>query len=148
MTTADDLKLTIELVPASSFCNNLRSILKKSDWDYLRKKSYAAAKYRCEICNGVGPKHPVECHEKWEYDDETHVQKLAGLYSLCPKCHQVKHIGLASIMGKLDLATAHFMKINGLSRGLADQYISDAFQLHEERSKYSWELDISWLKDS
>jgi hypothetical protein len=34
----------------------------------------------------------LECHEEWDYDDETHVQKLTGLIALCGRCHRVKHL--------------------------------------------------------
>lgn len=145
MTMVD--KLTIELVPASSFFNNLRAILTKSQWDVLRKKVYKLANYKCEICGGVGKKHPVECHEKWEYDDTTRVQKLVGLYALCPDCHSVKHIGFAALNNKLDKAIKHFTKINNLSDKEAATYIQNAFVIWEERSKHEWDLDLSWLKE-
>ncbi|MEJ7872263.1 MAG: hypothetical protein WKF67_08375 [Rubrobacteraceae bacterium] len=33
----------------------------------------------------------LECHEEWEYDEATGVQRLSGLVALCTRCHQVKH---------------------------------------------------------
>lgn len=143
---ASNLPLTIELVPASSFYHNLRSLLKKSQWDILRKKAYQLANYKCEICGGIGKKHPVECHEKWEYDDITHIQKLAGLYALCPKCHQVKHFGLAALNNKFEATLKHFVKINQISLEDANLYIQNAFEVWDVRSRYEWTLDLSWLK--
>lgn len=145
MITVD--KLTIELVPASSFFNNLRAILTKLQWDKVRKKAYKLANYKCEICGGVGPKHPVECHEKWEYDDTSRIQRLVGLYALCPDCHSVKHIGFAALNNKLDKAIKHFVKVNGISEEDALLYIQNTFFIWEQRSKYEWDLDISWLKE-
>ncbi len=68
-------KLSVELVPSSSWANNVRSLVSKKEWDSIRKKSYQDANYRCEICHGVGRKHPVECHEIWEYNDASGVRK-------------------------------------------------------------------------
>ena len=141
------MKLSIELVPSTTWCNNLRSILSKEDWDLLRKESYRLAKYKCEICGGKGDKHPVECHERWVYNDKKHIQKLEGLISLCPSCHQVKHIGFAYIKGNGEKAKKHFMKVNNYSQIDATKYINKAFQKHEERSQYEWDIDLTFLKD-
>jgi len=140
-----DLKLTIELVPSTSWGDNLRSRLTEKQWDFLRKRQYDLANHRCEICNGVGNKHPVECHEIWHYDDEKHIQTLTGLIALCPSCHQVKHMGFAFIRGLQERAIRHMMSVNCMSRQEADRYISSAFSQHKSRSKSSWQLDLSWI---
>ncbi len=85
--------LTIELVPQSVFYDNVRALLTQSQWDVVRKQVYSQAYYVCQICGGVGPKHPVEAHEIWQYDDKLLTQTLVGMVGLCPSCHQVKHIG-------------------------------------------------------
>ncbi len=59
------VQLTIELVPSTSWYNNVRSIVTRAQWDKLRAIVYDKAWHLCEICEGVGPKHPVECHEVW-----------------------------------------------------------------------------------
>lgn len=139
--------LDIELVPSTAFYKNLRDVLSSSDWDKLRRASYRKANYRCEICNGVGKNHPVECHEIWEYNDKKRIQKLKGLISLCPSCHEVKHIGLAYIRNRGLIAKDHFKKINNLQDYEASQFIDKAFKKHKKRSQYHWTLDLSWLKD-
>ena len=139
------MKLTIELVPSTSWLNNLRSILSKKDWDTLRRQTYIDAEYKCEVCSGVGSKHLVECHETWSYDDKKKIQKLEGLIALCPKCHMVKHMGFAYIKGNGEKAKNHFIKINKISENKANKYIKDAFSLHHKRSLYDWSVDISFL---
>lgn len=142
-----DVILKIELVPASSFYNNLRALLTKAQWDVLRKKAYKLANYKCEICGGIGKKHPVECHEKWDYDDISHIQKLVGLHALCPSCHEVKHLGFAALNNKMDKAIKHFVKVNQVTQAEANSYVQNVFEIWEQRSKYEWQLDLSWLKD-
>lgn len=139
-------KLTIELVPSTCWFTNLRSELKQSQWDKLRRKTYRNAHYRCEICGGKGDTHPVECHEIWHYDDEKHIQKLEGLIALCPACHEVKHIGLAGIKGRSKEAAAHLAFVNGWDIAQAKKYINQSFQKWEERSQHEWQLDITWLE--
>src|SRR5437588_2921912 len=92
--------LTVELVPSTCWFSNLRSELDKDDWDRLRHAVYERAGNYCEVCGQRGAQHPVECHEVWEYDDEHSVQRLSGLIALCPACHEAKHMGRASSMGR------------------------------------------------
>lgn len=142
----NNLKLTIELVPSSSWCNNVRTKLKQSEWDKIRRKCYQESNYVCDICGGKGRKHPVECHEIWNYNDKTRIQKLIGLTSLCPSCHEVKHIGLTTIKGREKQAIKHLMKVNNINERTALNIIDSAFMLHGARSTKEWDLDISFLE--
>jgi 5-methylcytosine-specific restriction endonuclease McrA len=143
------LKLTIELVPSTCWFSNVRDHVDKSTWDKLRKNSYKDANYKCQICEGKGEKWPVECHEIWNYDDVNHIQTLKGLISLCPLCHQVKHIGYTSTRGKdiLDLAINHFQKVNNLTRTESLDYIYNAFEIFKERSNFQWTLNLEFLRN-
>ena len=139
------IPLTIELVPQGQWGSNLRSELPKSEWDSLRGLTYANAGHRCEVCGGKGSRWPVECHEKWEYDNKNKVQRLIGLIALCPSCHEVKHIGRTMAVGNGKRAVAHIMRVNGWSESFALSYIENAFEVWEKRSGEDWTLDISWL---
>jgi hypothetical protein len=139
------MKLTIELVPQSCWYSNVRSNVSKAEWDKLRAASYRKARFKCEICGGKGSKWPVECHEVWHYNEETRVQKLVRMIALCPPCHEVKHIGLARIKGNFNRAVQHLMKVNDMTEQDATDYIETAFRVWSERSKYNWELDITFL---
>ena len=139
-------KLTIELVPKPTWNINLRSLVTKTKWDEIRHKSYERAKYRCEICGGKGIKHPVECHEEWDYS-VSGIQRLSKVTSLCPNCHLVKHIGRAQVTGQYEKAITHFIKTNQVSRKVADKYIQECFHTWEVRSKLPWRVDISNLED-
>lgn len=141
------MKLTIELVPGTSWGNNLRSILEPADWDRLRKAQYAKADYCCEVCGGKGSTHPVECHEVWAYDDEKHLQALKGLVALCPSCHAVKHIGRSISVGKGGQAISHMARVNGESREWAWAHVDRALKQHRERSAHKWQIDLTWLTD-
>ena len=140
------IKLSIELVPETCFCSNLRSELPTKDWDIIRKGAYADAGYRCKICSGKGSKHPVEAHEVWEYDEKACVQILVGVIALCPDCHTSKHYGLAQIRGNEGKAISQLMKVNGWSRKEVEKHVCAAFAEWENRSEHKWELDLSWLE--
>jgi hypothetical protein len=141
-------KLTIELVPQTCWFSNVRDHVSPATWDRLRRHTYRQANYRCEICGGKGNKHPVECHEIWHYDDVAKHQKLVGLVALCPSCHQVKHMGLATLKGKRQEATQHLANVNHWSQEETEHYIDSAFQIWQERSLSEWTLDLSWLKEN
>ena len=140
--------LTIELVPSTCWYSNVRSELTRAQWDRLRKASYQKAGYVCEICGGRGPKHPVECHEIWEFNDDDRTQTLTGLISLCPRCHEVKHIGLAGKRGRSREARSQLAKVNNWSTEQAQVYINESFEVWSMRSQHEWTLDISWVEDN
>ena len=146
-----NLKLTIELVPRTAWYSNVRSNVTQQEWDVIRKKSYENASHKCEICGDVGTnqgvKHKVECHEIWEYNDESYIQKLTGLISLCPNCHKTKHVGLAQIKGEEGIVINQLMKVNEMTEEEAIEYIEQTFEVWGERSEYDWELDISYLEE-
>lgn len=139
-------RLTVDLVPATSWCENLRTRLAPSQWDTLRRATYRAAYYRCEVCGGRGETHPVECHEQWDFDDEHHVQRLARLIALCPSCHEVKHIGHSRLSGRDVAARHHLAKVNRWTGAEVDGHISKALRVWERRSRHPWTLDLEILR--
>jgi len=139
-------RLEVELVPKTCFFKNLRSELKKADWDTLRKATYNACNYRCEICGGKGSKWPVEAHEIFKYDDKDNVQTLIGLEGLCPSCHSVKHFGHTQLQGGAEAALEHMAKVNGWEYQKCIGYLELVFAKWEERSQKEWTQDLSFLK--
>lgn len=133
--------LTVELVPSTSWYANVRSHLPVEQWDLVRRAVYRRARYRCEVCGGRGEHHPVECHEVWDYDDERRVQRLKRLVALCPACHQVKHLGLASVNGRYDEALEHLAGVNKWTLEDARRHADAAFAQWNERSEHEWTLD-------
>lgn len=138
-------QLFVDLVPSSGWFQNLRSELTEEEWSACKKFAYRRANYCCEICNGKGDKWPVECHERWAFDDAKGVQILMGLEALCPACHEATHMGFANINGRADAATQHLMRVNNWTETQAGDHIGAAFALWEERSRRQWDLDMTYL---
>ena len=147
----NNYKLTIELVPSTSWYSNVRSNVTKKEWDTIRKKSYDLADNKCEICWSTGLKqgyrHRVECHEIWHYDDELNTQTLTGLVSLCPNCHKTKHVGLARIQGLENIVINQLVTVNNITKIEAINYIDESFNVWQQRSAKKWKLDITYLDD-
>lgn len=118
--------------------------IERSDWDILRRKSYRRAGYTCEVCGGKGGEHPVECHEVWDFDDDTQTQTLKGLVSLCPPCHQVKHIALQILRDEWGWIK-HLQRVNDLSQSEAQIYVQDCLDLWKLRSQHRWKRNLDWL---
>lgn len=145
-----DAKLTVELVPETSFFVNMRSMLTKSKWDAIRKSVYAAAGNRCEVCGGRGSYHAVECHEVWRFIEDGEgegVQRLERLVALCPACHEVKHFGLACVRGRDGRALSHLMQVNAWTREQAQKHVAEAFALWRARSRKEWRVDITTWRE-
>lgn len=139
------MKLSIELVPASMWGENLRKYLQPKYWTNLRKNIYRLAGHRCEICGKAGR---VECHETWEFDDAHSVQRLVGCKALCKLCHMAKHFGRSVTTGESDRVIEHIMRVNGWEPWQLAHHIEISFARFNRRSTRAWAVDISWLADN
>ena len=139
------MKLNFELVPDSCWYSNLRSELPKEAWDIIRKKAYARAGGKCMICGA--PTTRLEAHEQWEYDDINGVQRLKNVVAVCRACHEVIHIGRTQLMGREREAIAHFMKVNGATYAEYRAALGKANEVHRERSRREWKLDVTALPE-
>lgn len=137
-------RLTIELVPSSSWQNNLRTILTPKMWKDIRVKVFEKYGNKCMICDRSGNMH---AHEVWEYNDEKKTQQLKDIIPLCYYCHGTKHFGYSSLKGNKEIFIKHFMKINNCNRLVFQKHLKEENIKFEDRSKYEWELDINKLKD-
>ena len=141
-----EYKLTFELVPDGCWYTNLRSVLPPKLWDKIRFEAYKKANGRCEIC-GVKTSR-LEAHEIWNYDEKNALQTLEGVTALCRRCHEVKHIGRAQLLGKGNDAMEHFMKVNGCSQSEYHEALGEANETHQRRNRIDgWRKDISLLKN-
>ncbi len=140
--------LFVDLVPSSCWFTNVRSCVSPGDWDRLRRLVYGRADNRCEACGSLADPSQalyLEAHERWSYDDVTHVQALRRLICLCSACHLSTHMGFANVRGRTEEATAHLMAVNNWTRTVADEHISAAFDLWAIRSRADWTLDLGML---
>lgn len=64
-----------------------RTILTKSTWDFMRKKCYMDAGYKCEICGEDLSDGRPESHELYSYEYTTQTAVFARTICLCKKCH-------------------------------------------------------------
>ena len=140
----EDFKLTVELVPETSWYSNLRKQLPRKQWDRIRQEAIADADQRCAICGADGP---LFCHEVWAYDDSQRIQRLAGFAALCSLCHHIKHLGMAGILareGRLDFerVAEHFLAVNGCSRSAFEKYQSTVFRQWRKRSNVGWTVEL------
>ena len=139
--------LYVDLVPRSAWFSNLRSELTPQEWEAVKRIVFTMARNRCQVCGGHGPDHPVECHERWSYNEETGIQSLIGLVAHCPACHQATHIGSARVLGRFVEAKDHLKSVNKWSEEQTSEHIETAFEDWLRRSEMSWALDATWLFD-
>lgn len=142
--------ITCEMIPQSSWFANLRSMLPEEEWNNLRRAVYKQAGNCCRVCGQKGDKWPVECNEQWEYindeqDPAKGIQKLLRLTALCPKCHSIKHMGLAHVQGREEEAINQLAYVNSWDEEQCHSHIEKAFELWERRSEMTWDFDLSVL---
>lgn len=134
--------LFIDLIPATSWCNNARILVSESDWLRLRRYVHQRVGNKCEIC---GAQDPLEAHERWEYDEQRALQTLRRLIALCGACHEATHFGLAAKRGRLKDAAAHIRHMRRWSKNEFAQHRRDAISLCSRRNKIDWCIDASIL---
>jgi hypothetical protein len=138
-------KLNFELVPDGCWYSNLRSILSKEQWEFLKKYAKEKSGGKCSIC-GKKTK-TLHAHERWSYDIDKGIQKLEDVVAVCPDCHSVIHIGRTQLVGGEERAEKHFMSVNGCTYAEYRKALGEANELHRKRNEVSeWKLDLSYLK--
>lgn len=139
------MKLNIELIPKTAWGENLRKSLKQSEWDKIRKAVYAKQDLHCYICD-------VQCtsldaHELWEFNEETHVQRLVDIIGVCKACHNTIHFGRAQKVGYEKEAVEQFLKVNDCSMFEFKEEVLKAKIDYQRRSKIpKWTLDLSFVE--
>lgn len=138
-------KLSVELIPSSAWQNNLRSLLKPSMWESIRKKVFTKNDFKCAICSR--PSKSLHAHEVWSFDNINKIQKLENIIALCYLCHGVKHFGYTSLKNNNpEKFIKHFMKINKCDRITFQNHLKEETEKFENRSHFDWQLDLSKLK--
>ena len=145
----EEFKLTVELIPTTSWSDSLRNKAKLSEWKKIRKKYLSDYGNKCSICGMEGK---LNLHEIWEFNESNHIQKLIGFTVLCNMCHFVKHIGNAWRLSKEDKldyekVIEHFMKVNICSREAFLEHRGEAYSKWKERSTYMWQIDFGEYKN-
>lgn len=131
----------IDLIPESSWGASLANILTSKSWGDLRDASISIA----EGCEDCGSRVKLECHELWSYDEESGVQTLEALRSLCSLCHETYHLGLASSKGRFERAFDRLALINRITYEERAGYRAAIYDKHAIRSDIEWVLDLSLI---
>ena len=137
----------VDLVPKPSWGKKVSTILGEKEWRNIRNRELQRARNRCEICGQEGEPRELICHEVWEYDDRSHVQRLRGYSVVCRRCNLIYHLGYAASKGLANEAIEHFSKLTGLryqeARELLNSKYRELIQTYKERSRHRWKIDLS-----
>lgn len=140
--------LFVDLIPQTSWFENVRRAVDTRDWDRLRLMVYRRAGHRCEACGAASGRDRgvrLDAHERFTYDIPSGIQRLVRLVCLCHWCHTATHMGMAGVRGVRDEAIAHLMTVTGMSPGQTEEHIDEAFARWERRSRVSWQVDLSLI---
>ena len=70
-----------------------RTIFGKSAWDFMRRKAYLNADYKCEICGREPKKGDLHAHELFSYDYDKTTGEFKRVVAICRTCHDAIHSG-------------------------------------------------------
>lgn len=149
------LKLEIQLVPRPLFGVNLRKMLSRRAWSAFREEQLKDHPGHCDVCGVVTEK--LHLHEEWEYDTSRALgrARLKGLQSVCFYCHGCEHYGWLRNFARneatkedvLELAAAHFCRVNSVDHSVFDQHVEHADHEWARRSKMMWQVDWGDYQD-
>lgn len=139
-----ELKLQMELIPETSHYKNLRNDVGPTKWGKIRKTINVRQNGKCAICDDE-PKR-LYCHEIWDYDGNTKVQKLVGFMSVCGNCNLCIHFGFARLQAekgliKIDDIINHFLKVNNCTMSDFEKHKKEEGIKYRDRSEIEWQLD-------
>lgn len=138
-------KLNFELIPDGCWYYNLRAILSKAEWDYIKKDAKARANGKCNVCGRKTTQ--LDAHERWSYDEKKGIQKLEDVIAVCKDCHNTIHINRTWLKGNIERAEDHYMKVNNCSYVEMRKDLGEANERQKQLNEVSeWKLDLSWLK--
>ncbi len=138
-------KLEIELIPDGCFKSNLRNVLPKNLWDYIKKDAKMRSNGKCSICGKASNR--LDTHERWSYDIEKGVQKLEDVIAVCPLCHGAIHMNRSQLFSNAEKIEEQYMKVNGCSYSEMRKDMGIANEIQKQRNNVAeWRLDITWLK--
>ena len=140
-----DKKLKFELIPDGCFKYNLRNLLTKEEWDYIKKDAKERANGKCMICGRHTNR--LDSHERWSYDEKKGIIILKDVLAICTDCHAVIHINRTFLKGDEERAEKHYRKVNNCSYA---EYRKDLGLANEEQKRRNlvseWKMDLSLLK--
>jgi hypothetical protein len=113
----------------------------------IRHYIYERVNNRCECCGRKRSKY-LEAHERWEFNEETKIQKLVRIIALCKLCHSATHYGHSKRRKNMDNINMHIKKINNFTDEELQTHIKEAYKTWNERNKIKWELDFSIITNS
>ncbi len=146
------IPLLADMIPSSSFGASLANILTSDSWREVRRQSFEEAGYNCQVCGEANG--PVEGHELWSFTDQKRnatgwsVQKLERIICVCNECHEIFHPGLANVRGRSMSVAKRLCAVNDWSEKDYNLYARYATDIHVQRSKQKWMLDMSALQVS
>jgi hypothetical protein len=146
MYRGDSPVLVPEMLPITSWENNVRTTVTPEHWNKLRRYCYQASGHRCEICGSRGTPF-LECHELWKFvkRGEERIQRLERLIALDECCHKAYHLGYARRIGRYDDVLERIKQVNGWNAAELKEGLDRAWDKWKERSQYEWTLDVEWI---
>lgn len=139
-------RLYVDLVPQTSWGQNLAQTFKGNDWDMIRYHVYDQYDRRCAICQETGYRGRLDAHERWEYHPLSQLQILVNIEALCPSCHLSTHMGFARVSGREPIAMAHLAFVNRWSMEEVTQHVQQSFHEWARRSQRAWHVRLDWLQ--
>jgi len=157
-------KLCPRLVPSPLWRVNLASLVRLSAGEVealepdststiveLRRYWWSINRRTCSVCSERGG----HVDEEWEYyvvsggeltcslTGDSGVAYLARIRVLCEKCHLAKHLGYASVTGRLREALNHLARVNNVDEATARIVLRRAMDTWEALSRIeSWTIIV------
>ena len=138
-----EFKLRPHLVPKPLWGKSAANLLKRADWERIRREALQAAGRVCQVCCDAESGSALNCHELWHYDDEHGTATLVGLRMQCRNCDSAVHMGRAVKRGFGNAAIAQLVKVNVIGPREAKMLYRGAMDEWRRRNKKQWRIVVA-----
>lgn len=141
--------LIVDLVPETAWGQSVKNQLSRYWWRRVSRGVRKRADWACEICGDpedATQNRYLSCHERWDWEDDHGVQRLARLMALCVACDSVTHLGRYLVDHDDDsVPRRHLAAVRGWSDEQTTRHIKQAWNLWRQRSTRSWTMNAAIL---
>jgi len=139
-------ELFVDILPASCWFTDIWKCTDPIDWYRIDALVKRRANSTCETCGTASLADHI--HERWEYDEATHTQRLRRLILLCEACHTATHATRSNLSSQFDKAIPQLATVRQCTPEEARDHLKAAADLALKQRGMEWALDLEILSSA
>jgi len=139
-------ELFVDILPTSCWFTDIWKCTDPIDWYRIDALVKRRANSTCETCGTASLADHI--HERWEYDEATHTQRLRRLILLCEACHTATHAERSNLSSQFDKAIPQLVTVRRCTLEEARHHVEAVSDLSRKQRETEWALDLKILSSA